>query len=86
MKNAENYRRLLDSKNPKDQEKAFKDFSMFLVVSEKNRKKYVDHLTKQGFNSMYDDFDKGQGYSENPLIIFNPKTTLKFKSKAEVKV
>lgn len=84
-KNAQNYRKLLNSDNPRDQEKAFKDFSMFLVISDKNRKKYLERLGKKGFNSMLDDFDKGQGYSESPLIVFDPTKTLQIESKTEVK-
>jgi hypothetical protein len=83
-KYTQEYRRLLNSKDPKDQEKAFRDFSKFLPISNSGRKKYFDRLSKKGFNSIYDDNDIYAGYSKRPLIIFNPAKTIKIKSKTHL--
>lgn len=83
-KAAEKYKQLIESKDPKDQQKAFEDFAQFLVWSPKSRKQYFDRLSKQGFTAMYDDFDMHGGYSKEPLIIFDPTKTLKVSTKTKL--
>jgi len=78
---AAKYRQQLNSKDPKEQEKAFRDFVKVIPLSKPMRDQYFDRLEKQGFNSMYDDNDILGGYSDKPLIVFNPSATLKIKSK-----
>lgn len=81
---ADEYRKLLDSKNPKDQEKAFHNFSSMLPLSDRNRKRYFESLESKGFNSIYDDNDILSGYTKSPMIVFNPQITLKLTSKSLV--
>jgi hypothetical protein len=71
------YREMMDSNDPKKQQKAFDDFAQFLVWEPKIRKQYFEKLAKEGFNAMYDDFDQGTGMSKEPLIVFDPSKTLK---------
>ena len=78
---AEKYRNLVNSKDPKDKEKAFRDFSKFLGLSPELRSKYFTRLKKQGFNSIYDDNDIYAKYANRPLLIFDPKTSLKIVGK-----
>ena len=77
QKQAEKYRKLLGSKNPKDQDKALHEFSRLLAASDINRKKYFDRLEKKGYNSVYDDNDIMGSYSDKPLIVFNSAKSLK---------
>jgi len=76
-KKTKEYRKLMNSKNPKDQEKVLHTFSQLLMVSDKTRDSYFSRLKKQGFNSIYDDNDILAGYSEKPLIVFDSKKSLR---------
>lgn len=78
------YRELIDSDDPKKQQRAFDDFAQFLVWEPKIRKQYFQKLAKDGFTAMYDDFDMKTGYSKEPLIIFDPSKSLKIEKKKEV--
>jgi hypothetical protein len=78
------YREMINSDNPRVQQKAFNDFAQFLVWEPKIRKNYFAKLAKEGFNAMYDDFDMGQAYSKEPLIVFDPSKTLTIEKKTEV--
>lgn len=80
-KQAAKYRAMVNSDDPKVQEKAFKAFVQYLVFTPKTRQQYFNKLSKKGFNAMFDDFDMNGGYSEAPLIVFNPKKTVKIVSK-----
>jgi len=75
-KSAQEYRDLLNSKDPKDKEKAFQDFASFLPLSPDIRKAYFTRLSKKGFNSIYDDNDIYKGMSDKPLIIFDQAKSL----------
>lgn len=77
--NTNHYRKLVESKNPKDQEKAFEDFVTFAAFSDKMRKQYFNRLSKDGFNSIYDYNDMRGGFADKPLIIFDSGKTLKIK-------
>lgn len=78
---AAKYRAQLNSKDPKEQEKAFRDFVKVIPLSKPMRDQYFDRLEKQGFNSIYDDNDILNGYSDKPLIVFNPTKSLSITSK-----
>lgn len=78
---AAKYRKQLLSNDPKEQEKAYRDFVKIMPLSDKLRTSYVSRLEKQGFNSMYDDNDMFAGYSDKPLIVFDSVNNLKIKSK-----
>jgi len=77
------YQDLIESDDPKAQQKAFDDFAQFLVWEPKIRKQYFKKLAKDGFTAMYDDFDMDD-YSKEPLIIFNPEKSLAVVEKREV--
>jgi hypothetical protein len=83
-KEAENYRKMIDSDDPKDKEKAFKDFAGILSLSDYSRQKYFSRLAKEGFNSIYDDNDIYNKTAEKPLIVFDPATSLKIGSKLQI--
>lgn len=78
-RNTEHYRKLIGSKNPKDQEKAFEDFVTFAAFSDKTREKYFNRLKKEGFNSIYDYNDMRGGFADKPIIVFDSPKTLKIK-------
>lgn len=78
------YRDLINSDNPRKQQKAFDSFVEFLVLNPKERKQYLNLLAKKGFTGMYDDLDMKNMFSAEPLIIFNPEKSLKVTTKREV--
>lgn len=80
---AQEYKRMINSENPKDRQKAFDDFAKYLFWTHDSRKAFIKRLEKKGFTAMYDDEDM-RGYSDEPLIIFNPATTLKVKKRTEI--
>ncbi len=82
--NTKRYQKLVDSKNPKDQEKVFEDFVTFAAFSEKTRKQYFARLQKEGFNSIYDYNDMRGGFADKPLIIFDSNKTLKIKGASTI--
>lgn len=80
---AQEYKRMINSDDPKEKQKAFDDFAKYLFWTHESRKAFINRLEKKGFTAMYDDEDM-RGYSDEPLIIFNPAKTLKIESKKEV--
>ena len=83
-KAAMKYKELIESKDPKKQQKAFEDFAQFLIWAPQTRQKYFDRLSKLGFTAMYDDFDMSTGLSKEPLIIFDPTKSLSIESKHDL--
>ena len=82
QKVSEKYRKLVDSKDPKDHEKAFLAFSSYFPVDPVNRKKYFDAIKKKGYNALYDDNDISGGYqSKSSLIILNSGKSVKITGK-----
>jgi len=77
------YRKLVESDKQKDQEKAFYDFVEFLDKSPKIRKTYLQALAKGGFTAMYDDYDMSF-FAKEPLIVFNPESSLRITKKEVV--
>lgn len=57
--------------------KAYKDFSADLGADKKLGNKYINMFKKQGYNSIIDDHDRLNGFSDSPLIVFDMAKNLK---------
>lgn len=63
--------------DPKTVGEAYVDFTTSLGNSEVNRKLLFDELRKEGYSAIWDENDRGDGWIQTPLIIFDREENTK---------